>query len=116
MREWNRSERRSDYVLDGKLFDARHCIKILFQVVFQRFLMNEALNPHIGYDKASAIAKKAHKDGTTLIEAGGPKGLNYFTEQQFAEWVKPGEMVGPKKGEPNFYGRPKSDWEQDKTS
>jgi len=75
-----------------------------------------ALNPHIGYDKASAIAKKAHKDGTTLIEAGGPKGLNYFTEQQFAEWVKPGEMVGPRKGEPNFYGRPKSDWEQDKTS
>ena len=47
-----------------------------------------ALNPHIGYDKASKIAKKAHKDGTTLIEAGGPKGLKYFTEEQFAQWVR----------------------------
>ena len=37
-----------------------------------------ALNPHIGYDKASQIAKKAHKEGTTLIEAGGPDGLGFF--------------------------------------
>ena len=37
-----------------------------------------ALNPHIGYDKASQIAKKAHKEGTTLLEAGGPQGLGYF--------------------------------------
>merc|ERR1712060_934154 len=43
-----------------------------------------ALNPHIGYDKASQVAKKAHKDGTTLIEAGGPQGLGFFTEDQFA--------------------------------
>ena len=55
-----------------------------------------ALNPHIGYDKASKIAKKAHKDGTTLIEAGGPKGLKYFTEEQFAQWVRPEQMIGPK--------------------
>ena len=55
-----------------------------------------ALNPHIGYDKASKIAKKAHKDGTTLVEAGGPEGLGYFTPEQFAEWVKPEEMIGPK--------------------
>ena len=41
------------------------------------------------YDKASKIAKKAHKEGTTLIEAGGPKGLNFFTEAQFKEWVQP---------------------------
>ena len=49
-----------------------------------------------GYDKASKIAKKAHKEGTTLIEAGGPKGLNYFTAEQFEQWVKPEEMIGPK--------------------
>ena len=54
-----------------------------------------ALNPHIGYDKASTIAKKAHKDGTTLIEAGGPAGLGYFTEAEFKEWVVPANMVGP---------------------
>jgi len=56
-----------------------------------------ALTPHIGYDNASKIAKKAHKDGTTLIEAGGPDGLGLFTEAQFHEWVVPGDMIGPKK-------------------
>jgi fumarate hydratase class II len=55
-----------------------------------------ALNPHIGYDKASKVAKKAHKEGTTLFEAGGPAGLDYFTAEQFAEWVKPEEMIAPK--------------------
>ena len=54
-----------------------------------------ALNPHIGYDKASAVAKKAHKEGTTLIEAG--QSLGYFTPAQFKEWVKPEEMVSPAK-------------------
>ena len=54
-----------------------------------------ALNPHIGYDKASQVAKKAHKEGTTLIEAGGPQGLGFYTEAEFAQWVKPGEMIGP---------------------
>ena len=54
-----------------------------------------ALNPHIGYDKASQIAKKAHMDGTTLVEAGGPQGLNFFTEAEFAEWVRPEDMISP---------------------
>ena len=54
-----------------------------------------ALNPHIGYDKASQVAKKAHKEGTTLIEAGGPQGLGFYTEAEFAQWVKPEEMIGP---------------------
>ena len=56
-----------------------------------------SLNPHIGYDKASKVAKKAHKEGTTLIEAGGPEGLNYFTAEQFAQWVKPADMICPSK-------------------
>ena len=45
--------------------------------------------------QASQIAKKAHKDGTTLVEAGGPEGLGYFTEAEFERWVVPAEMVGP---------------------
>lgn len=53
-----------------------------------------ALNPHIGYDKAARVAKKAHKDGTTLIESG--VALGYFTDAQFLEWVKPKEMTVPK--------------------
>ena len=54
-----------------------------------------ALNPYIGYDKASQVAKKAFKDGTTLVEAGGPNGLNFFTEEEFKAWVIPSKMVSP---------------------
>jgi fumarate hydratase class II len=50
-----------------------------------------ALNPYIGYDKAAAIAKKAHKDGTTLREAALT--LGYLTEEQFEKWVNPKDMV-----------------------
>ncbi|MCU0317153.1 MAG: class II fumarate hydratase [Fimbriimonadaceae bacterium] len=52
-----------------------------------------ALNRHIGYDKAAAIAKKAHKEGLSLKEAA--LGLGYVTEEQFAEWVVPIEMTRP---------------------
>ncbi len=52
-----------------------------------------ALNPHIGYDNAAKIAKKAHKDGTTLLEAALE--LELLTEKQFKEWVKPEKMVTP---------------------
>jgi len=51
-----------------------------------------ALNPHIGYDKAAEIAKKAHKDGTTLREAA--LALGYVTTEQFDAWVDPKKMVG----------------------
>lgn len=63
-----------------------------------------ALNPHIGYDSAAAVAKKAHKEGTTLIEAGTALGL--FSESQFAEWVRPEEMTRPStpKGGGTWYG------------
>ena len=50
-----------------------------------------ALNPHIGYDNAAKIAKKAHSDGTTLLQAGEALGL--VTAQQIAEWIKPEEMT-----------------------
>ncbi|MCH8903480.1 MAG: hypothetical protein IIA45_06165 [Bacteroidetes bacterium] len=51
-----------------------------------------ALNPHIGYDNAAKIAKKAYSEGTTLKEAALELGL--LTEQQFDEWVDPREMIG----------------------
>lgn len=53
-----------------------------------------ALNPHIGYDKASEIAKNAHKNGLTLKEGAVASG--YLTAEQFDEWIVPGEMIGPK--------------------
>jgi len=56
-----------------------------------------ALNPHIGYDNAAAIAKKAHKEGTTLRQAAMSLGL--LTDEQFTEWVRPEEMVGALKAE-----------------
>jgi fumarate hydratase class II len=53
-----------------------------------------ALNPHIGYDNAAKIAKKAHKEGTTLRAAALALGL--LTSEQFDAWVRPEQMVGPK--------------------
>lgn len=51
-----------------------------------------ALNPHIGYENAARIAKKAHKENKTLREAALDLGL--LTEAQFDEWVRPDKMVG----------------------
>jgi fumarate hydratase class II len=51
-----------------------------------------ALNPVIGYDKAAAVAKKAHKEGTTLRQAA--VGLGYLTEEEFDKHVVPEKMVG----------------------
>jgi fumarate hydratase class II len=58
----------------------------------ESLMLVTALNPHIGYDKAAQIAKKAHKEGTTLKAAA--LALGYVTEQQFDEWVRPADMVG----------------------
>jgi fumarate hydratase class II len=51
-----------------------------------------ALNPHIGYDNAAKIAKKAHKEGTSLREAAISLGL--LTNEQYDQWVVPSDMVG----------------------
>ena len=59
----------------------------------ESLMLVTALNPHIGYDKAAATAKKAHKEGTTLKEAA--MALGYLTEEQFDEWVRPETMIGP---------------------
>ena len=52
-----------------------------------------ALNPHIGYDKAAKIAKKAHKDGTTLKEAALE--LGFVTAAEFDQWVDAAKMTKP---------------------
>ena len=79
-------------------FDA-HCAsgiradrRRIAKLVSESLMLVTALNPRIGYDKAAAIAKKAHKDGTTL-KAAALK-LGYVTEKQFDAWVRPEKMVG----------------------
>jgi len=52
-----------------------------------------ALNPHIGYDNAAKIAKKAHKENTTLREAAMALGI--LTGEQFDKLIKPEEMIKP---------------------
>jgi len=52
-----------------------------------------ALSPKIGYDKAAEIAKKAHREGTTLKQAA--LDLGYLTEEEYVEAVRPEKMVGP---------------------
>ncbi|MHA6493538.1 class II fumarate hydratase [Pseudomonas borbori] len=54
-----------------------------------------ALNPHIGYDKAAEIAKKAYAEGLTLREAA--LALGYVTDEQFDTWVRPETMLGARK-------------------
>jgi len=56
-----------------------------------------ALNTHIGYDKAAAIAKKAHKENKTLKQTAIE--LNYLSEEEFDRIVRPEKMIGPKKAE-----------------
>jgi fumarate hydratase class II len=50
-----------------------------------------SLNTHIGYYKSAEIAKKAHKDGTTLKEAA--LALGHVTAEDFDKWVDPADMV-----------------------
>ncbi len=65
------------------------------QNLYNSLMLVTALNPHIGYDKASEVAKKAYKDKTTLrasiIELG------YLTGEEFDKYVRPEEMIYPKK-------------------
>jgi fumarate hydratase class II len=63
--------------------------------VRESLMLVAALNPHIGYDKAAQIAKKAYQEGTTLKEAAVK--LDYVTAEQFDQWVRPEDMVGKNK-------------------
>jgi fumarate hydratase class II len=62
------------------------------ELVQRSLMLVTALAPHIGYDKAATIAKRAQREGATLKQAAVASG--YVTEQQFDAWVKPANMVG----------------------
>ena len=61
------------------------------ELVAGSLMLVTALNPHIGYDKAAAIAKKAHQNGTTLRDAALASG--HVSAEQFDAWVVPQQMV-----------------------
>lgn len=62
------------------------------ELVDRSLMLVTALNPHIGYDKAAQIAKKAHKENLSLKESA--LALGHLTEAQFDAWVVPGDMTG----------------------
>ncbi|HET8728632.1 MAG TPA: class II fumarate hydratase [Alphaproteobacteria bacterium] len=64
------------------------------QLLHESLMLVTALNPHIGYDNAAKVAKKAHAEGTTLKQAA--LALGVLTEEQFDQWVRPENMVGPR--------------------
>jgi fumarate hydratase class II len=66
------------------------------ELVARSLMLVTALNPHIGYDRAAQIAKKAHHEGTSLKDAA--LALGFVTEAQFDEWVQPALMVGSPSG------------------
>eukprot|EP00093_Oithona_nana_P010147 10147.XXX_194095_195855_1 [CDS] Oithona nana genome sequencing. len=80
----------TDKCVDGITVNREQVDKLLYESL----MLVTALNPHIGYDKAAKIAKTAHKNGTTLKEEA--ISLGYLTEEQFNEWVRPENMLGPK--------------------
>jgi len=63
------------------------------QLLDQSLMLVTALNPHIGYDKAAQVAKKAHADGTSLKAAA--VALGFLTAEEFDQWVRPENMLGP---------------------
>ncbi|HEY1128873.1 MAG TPA: class II fumarate hydratase [Roseateles sp.] len=84
---------------DGMASFNRHCAvgiepneARITELVERSLMLVTALNTHIGYDKAAQIAKKAHKDGSSLREAA--LALGHLTAEQFDAWVVPADMVG----------------------
>ena len=63
------------------------------ELMRESLMLVTALNPHIGYDNAAKVAKKAYTEGTTLVQAAVELGL--LTEEEFAEKVRPERMVRP---------------------
>jgi fumarate hydratase class II len=83
---------------DGCLSFEEHCargiepdIARIRQLLERSLMLVTALSPHIGYDRAAEIAKKAHKDGSTLREAA--LALGYVKAEDFDRWVKPEAMI-----------------------
>ncbi|QNP48279.1 class II fumarate hydratase [Diaphorobacter aerolatus] len=84
---------------DGMVSFDEHCAvgiepnrERIAELVGRSLMLVTALNTHIGYDKAAYIAKKAHKEGSSLRDAAIASG--HVTAEQFDQWVVPGDMVG----------------------
>ena len=84
---------------DGMRSFEHHCVRgiepnreRIDELVERSLMLVTALNPHIGYDKAATIAKKAHQEGSTLRAAAIASG--HLTAQQFDAWVVAKNMVG----------------------
>lgn len=85
---------------DGMISFNEHCatgitanIDRIDELLRKSLMLVTALAPHIGYDKAAEIAKKAHREGTTLEQAAVATG--YITLDQFRDWVRPEDMIQP---------------------
>jgi len=63
------------------------------ELLERSLMLVTALSPHIGYDRAAEIAKKAHREGTTLREAA--LALGYVSGADFDRWVDPAAMIRP---------------------
>jgi fumarate hydratase class II len=81
---------------------ADHCVvgiepnhERIAELLNRSLMLVTALNPHVGYDNAAKIAKQAHADGTSLKEAALALGL--VTAEQFDQWVRPQDMLGPRR-------------------
>lgn len=90
---------------DGMQRFETHCVRGVeakrerIAELLERSLMPvTALAPHIGYDRAAEIAKRAHLDGSTLRAAA--LALGQVTAEDFDRWVKPAEMVHGNDGGP----------------
>jgi len=86
---------------DGCRSFEEHCARgiepnatVIRGLVERSLMLVTALSPHIGYDKAAEIAKKAHKEGKTLREVA--LALGYVSAQDFDRWVRAEEMIRPK--------------------
>lgn len=86
---------------DASLSFTRYCVAgieanvdNINNLMKKSLMLVTALNPHIGYDKATQIAKMAHREGLTLKQAALK--LGFLTEEQFDQWVRPEDMLGPK--------------------
>jgi len=84
---------------DGCRSFEEHCVRgieaeerRIRELVERSLMLVTALSPHIGYDRAAEIAKKAHREGSTLREAA--LGLGYVSAQDFDRWVRPEAMIG----------------------
>jgi fumarate hydratase, class II len=88
---------------DGCVSFEEHCargiepdVARISELVSRSLMLVTALSPHIGYDRAAEIAKKAHREGTTLREAA--LALGYVSAEDFDRWVRPELMIGPTGG------------------